>query len=97
MVKINVFGKQDCPKCHTTRNKLEHFVSRWKMERKVNVVFHDLDTVDGLAEGAFYDVNEVPLTIVECDGRSIARWDGEVPNSQAVRLVLEEGVNVPAD
>ena len=97
MVTINVFGKQGCAKCHTARNKHEHFVSRGKLERKVQVVIYDLNTVDGLAEGAFYDVNEVPLTIVEQDGRSIARWDGEVPNSQAVRLILDKGANASAD
>jgi len=97
MVRIAIFGKQGCPKCHTTRNKLVHFVSRWRMDHKVQVEFHDLDTVDGRAEGAFYDVRDIPLTIVEYNGRSVARWEGEVPNSQAVRLILEEGLNGSPD
>ena len=97
MVKIAIFGKQGCPKCDTTKNKLRHFAAWWQVDHKLQLVFHDLDTVDGLAEGAFYDVNNVPVIIVEKEGRPVARWDGEVPNSRAVRLVLEEGANVSAD
>ena len=63
--KIAIFGKQGCPKCDTTKNKLRHFAARWQVDHKLQLVFHDLDTVDGLAEGAFYDVNDVPVIIVE--------------------------------
>ncbi len=86
--KIRLFGKNGCAKCKTTKNKLNHFLSEWKLQ-EVEMQFHDLDTVDGLAEGAFYDVgNAIPVVLVEKDGRQAARWDGEVPNSQAVRMVL---------
>ena len=89
MTKINVFGKHTCAKCKTTRNKLTHFLSDWQMDHAVQLVFHDLDTLDGRAEGAFYDVNQIPATVIEQDGRQVARWDGAVPNSQAVHLVLQ--------
>ena len=97
MVTIAVFGKQECARCKTTKNKLEHFLARWKLDHNVHLAFHDLDTVDGLAEGAFYDLRDIPLTIIENEGRQVARWDGEVPSSQSLRLVLEEGANVSAD
>ena len=97
MVKIAVFGKQECAKCKSTKNKLEHFINRWKLDHTVQLTYHDLETVDGLAEGAFHDVRDIPLTIVENEGRQIARWDGEVPNSQALKLVLEEGADVTAN
>lgn len=97
MVTINVFGKQKCAKCKTTKNKLQHFISHWQLDHAVRMVFHDLETVEGLAEGAFHDVRDIPLTIVETNGRSMARWDGEVPNSQKLKLVLEEGAHVAAD
>jgi len=90
MVRITVFGKQDCALCRTTKNKLEHFLKRWELDRKVEMVFHDLETVEGRAEGAFHDVNRIPVTIVEFRGRPVARWDGRVPNSEAVRSTLEE-------
>lgn len=90
MVNIFVFGKQDCAKCKTTKNKLKHFLSQWQLDHKVKMVFRDLDTLEGRAEGAFYDVNRIPLTIVEKDGRSVARWEGEIPNSQHIKFALEQ-------
>ena len=96
MVRIAIFGRQECVRCKTTKSKLRHFVSRWKLDHAVQLTFHDLDTVEGLAEGAFHDVQDIPLTIIENGGHQLARWDGEVPNSQALKLVLEEGANVTA-
>lgn len=90
MVKISIFGKQNCAKCKTTKNKVRHFLGQWDLDHKVNVVFHDLDTIEGRAEGAFYDVDQIPLTIVEKDGDSVARWDGEIPNSQHMRFALQD-------
>jgi hypothetical protein len=96
MTRIAIFGKQGCAKCTTTKNKLHHFASRWQLDHQVQVTFHDLDTVDGRAEGAFYDVDQIPLTVVETAGRSLARWEGLVPNSDAVLKAVEEGANVSA-
>ena len=42
-----------------------------------DVVFFDMDTVDGMAEGAFRDVADIPTTIVRDSGVDLARWDGE--------------------
>ena len=98
MVKISIFGKQGCGRCDTTKSKLTHFLSQWQLEHVVQLVFHDMDTRDGLAESAFYDVaDKVPVTVVEKEGREVARWDGEVPDSQAVRLVLQEGAHAAAN
>jgi thioredoxin-like negative regulator of GroEL len=97
VLKIQVFGKPNCAKCKTTKHKLEHFLSHWELDHSVQLVFHDMETVDGRAEGAFYDVNQIPLTIIEKEGREVARWDGDIPNSQSVRLVLEEGAHVSAN
>ena len=96
MVKISVFGKQGCARCDTTKNKLGHFLNQWELDHKVEMVFHDMDTVDGRAEAAFYDVESIPVTVIEKSGRSVGRWDGEVPNSKAMRMLLEEEANVPA-
>jgi hypothetical protein len=94
MTRINIFGKNGCAKCTTTKNKVEHFLGRWELANKVEMVFHDMDTVDGMAEGAFHDVDHIPATIVERSGRSVARWDGEVPSSKRMKLVLDESVAV---
>ena len=87
-MKIKVFGKNNCAKCETTKNKLKHFITRWEMEHKVNIVFHDMESVDGIAEGAYHDVGEIPTTIIEKDDRVVARWEGEVPHSEHVKMHL---------
>ena len=90
MTRILIFGKAECAKCKTTKHKLSHLVSG-ELDHKAEVVFHDQDTIDGRAEGAFYDVDpgRIPLTVVEQEGRLLRRWDGDVPDSRDVhRLIL---------
>lgn len=89
-MKIKVFGKKGCAKCETTKNKLKHFLAKWEVEEKVNLDFHDMETVDGMAEGAYNDVLQIPTTIIEKDDQILARWDGEVPNSEKVKEHIVE-------
>ena len=84
-MKIKVFGKPGCAKCVSTKNKLKHFIAKWEMTEKVELHFHDMDTVDGMAEGAYNDVLQIPTTILEKGENVVARWDGEVPNSDRVK------------
>jgi thioredoxin family protein len=86
--KVMIFGKADCAKCKTTKNKVGHYINRWGLDAEVPIVFMDMDTIEGLSEGAFRDVWEVPTTIVEQPNGSVARWDGEVPKSEALRASL---------
>ena len=90
MPQIFVFGKQNCPKCASTKRKLDHFLSKWKLDKDVPVVFQDMGTREGLAESCFRDVWEIPTTIVEDDKSSecLARWSGEIPHSQQLREQL---------
>ena len=88
MTRISIFGKTECAKCKTTKHKLSHLVAG-ELDHKVELVFHDMETLDGRAEGAFYDVNKIPATVVEKEDREVGRWDGDVPNSQDIhRLIL---------
>jgi len=54
----------------------------------VSVEHHDLDTVDGLAEGAYWDVMAVPTLIVERGRKVVARWDGQVPREADLERAL---------
>jgi hypothetical protein len=80
-MEIQVFGKQNCGKCESTKHKIEHFITRLGLVERVQFTFFDMDTVDGLAEGAFYDVYNVPTTIIRNNGSDLVRWDGVVPDS----------------
>jgi len=96
VAKVAIFGKEGCPKCQSTKRKLQHFLGRWELDHRIEIVFHDLETLDGRAEGAFYDVEAIPATIIERQGRQLARWDGDVPGSRGLKQALEEGVNASA-
>ncbi len=88
-MRIDIFGKQDCAICNTTKRKLNHFLHKWGLAGKIELKWIDLDTVDGRAEGAFEDVMNVPTVIVRRDSSEIKRWDGEVPNSNELREIID--------
>ena len=82
-MEVKVFGKPGCEFCKTTVKKFETFFGRWNIDRaQTRLNFFDMETVDGLAEGAFYSVTKIPSTVIEKDGNVLARWDGKVPLSE---------------
>ena len=80
-MEVQVFGKQNCGKCESTKHKVEHFIQKLGLQSQVSMTFFDMETVDGRAEGAFSDVNDVPTTIIREDGQDVVRWDGIIPDS----------------
>ena len=80
-MKIKIFGKQNCAKCETTKNKINHYLKKNTSLLSVPLEFYDLDTIDGMAEGAYNDVLKIPATIIEKNGKILVRWDGEVPKT----------------
>jgi thiol-disulfide isomerase/thioredoxin len=90
-VEIKVFGKPGCEYCKTTMKKFETFLGRWNIEEsKVALSFFDMETVDGLAEGAFYSVTKIPATVIEKQGEQLGFWHGQVPLSQEFEKYFEE-------
>lgn len=84
-MKVKIFGKKGCVKCETTKNKFSHFLTKNNRLDSVALEFHDMDTVDGLAEGAYYDVSKVPTTVIERGNDPLARWNGDVPKTEEFR------------
>ena len=89
-MKVEVFGKANCAVCQSTKRKLAHFIDKWGYMDRVELVNIDMDTVDGMAEGAFRDVGEIPTTIISDGDRDIARWEGAPPPSDEVREILDK-------
>ena len=87
-MQVEVFGKQDCAKCESTKHKLEHFINKLGVAERVEFRFHDMDTVDGLTEGAFRDVFDIPTTIVQRDGQDLVRWAGMIPPTAGIKQQL---------
>lgn len=90
-MEIQVFGREECPNCEVTRNTVSKFLDKNGITDSVKQVYYDMDTVDGLAEGAFNDVCSIPTTIVTDDGKDVARWDGVVPSAQELSLRISKG------
>jgi len=91
MMTFEVFGKTNCARCKGTRNKLTHLIAKHGCNGEVDLAYHDMDTVDGMAEGAFNDVADVPTTIVWDEaGEMLTRWDGRLPPSVEVKAYLAQ-------
>ena len=89
-MEVKVFGKPGCEYCKTTVKKFETFFGRWNIDQSVvKLGFFDMETVDGLAEGAFYSVTKIPSTVIEKEGTILARWDGKVPLSEEFKGLFE--------
>ena len=89
-MEVKIFGKPGCEYCKTTLQKFETFTRRWNIPQDaVSLTFLDMETVDGLAEGAFYSVSKIPTTIIEKEKNVLARWDGKVPLSEEFKGYFE--------
>ena len=90
-MNIFIFGKIGCARCESTKRKVSHLLGQWGVSDQIGMSFVDMDTVPGLAEASFHDVFQVPSTIVKRGTQEVARWDGIVPESDALRMSLEVG------
>ncbi len=88
-MEVKIFGKKDCVKCQTTKNKFSFFLKKWNISGKVKVSFYDMDTMDGLTEAAYCGAGKIPTTVIENDGEEKIRWSGEVPKSEDFKKYLE--------
>lgn len=87
-MEINIFGKADCVKCETAKKRLKSLLSRKKLTKEIPLNYFDMESVDGMAEGAFYDVLEVPTIIINDKNEKLGRWDGNVPPTSEITKLL---------
>ena len=88
-MKFEVYGKQNCAKCKSAKEKLQHLVRKADVEASVAMAFVDMDSIEGMAEGAFNDVSDIPTVILRSDaGEALARWDGHAPPSLEIQAYL---------
>jgi len=88
---IEIYGKQGCDLCKSTKRKIEHLLSKWSLGPKVQLVFQDTDTEHGAAEADFFDVFEVPTVLLKRqvgDAEVLARWDRKPPPSNELKTYL---------
>jgi len=83
-MEINIYGKEDCAKCEEAKKTLTTVLTKKKLKKKVPFKYFDMDTVDGMAEGAFNDVLKIPTVIIKDSENNIVRWDGTVPETDEI-------------
>ncbi|NLO92018.1 MAG: hypothetical protein GX410_08545 [Elusimicrobia bacterium] len=96
MLVIKIFGKKSCSACTAVKEKFNFFLDKWGNKDQVSMEYHDLDTLDGLAEGAYCQALEFPTTILERDGSELARWVKKVPTSAEFRQFFGQKAEVKA-
>ena len=90
-MEIWLFGREECPNCKVAKKNVAAFLEKNGITESVKHNYYDMDTVDGLAEGAFNDVRSIPTTIITDNGEDIARWDGVVPPQEELSQKISEG------
>jgi len=96
-MRFEVFGKPNCALCQSTKDKLTHLLAKGGATDAVGLTFVDMNSIEGRAEGAFYDVRAVPTTLLwSDDGEPLVRWEGCIPPSAEVKTFLADVRQVSA-
>lgn len=80
MKKVYIFGKPTCPVCKDARKKIEYFKKKENFAAQIE--YYDMETIDGLTEGAFHEVSDIPTVIIFDDKNELTRWVKQPPISK---------------
>lgn len=82
-MKVKLFTRKDCPKCPSAKQICQ------ELEKEgITIEYYDTDTVDGMAEGAFYSVMSTPTTVVvNSEDEELKSWRGKPPDKEAILLL----------
>ncbi|MFQ5800390.1 MAG: thioredoxin family protein [Candidatus Hydrothermarchaeales archaeon] len=86
-MKIQLFTQKDCPKCPLAKETLRELTA----EREVDVCEFDVETVDGMAEAAYYGIMSTPaVVLVDNEGNEVISWRGVAPDKYKILKILDE-------
>lgn len=71
-VLIKIFGKEGCPACKITRDKIKALLVDFRSPAEV--LYYDIDTLEGLTEAASASALDIPTVIIEKNSVEIKRW-----------------------
>lgn len=80
MKKVYIFGKPTCPVCKEAYEKIKYFKEKKNFDAEIK--YFNMESVDGLTEGAFYEVSDVPTIIILDNKEELARWTKKPPISE---------------
>lgn len=96
--QFKLFGRKTCEVCRKVKGKVEYFLNRWHVTTPL--VCYDVDEPEGMAEGAWYDVVEIPTVVLEEGEKIIGRWQEKPPLLQELRTIFgisDTGQPVPEE
>lgn len=84
-MNVKIFWQVNCPYCPPAK-KLGK-----KLEGKgVKVEYHDVKSVDGLAEAAYFNVLSTPsLIVTNEENKEVMSWRGKVPTVKEIKKILK--------
>ncbi len=86
-MKIQLFTQRECAKCPPAKE----IVNELNSEHGVEVSEFDVETVDGMAEAAFYGILSTPsVVLVDGVGDEIISWRGVSPDKSKILNILDE-------
>lgn len=80
MKKVYIFGKPSCPVCKDAVNKINYFRDKGKFDAEIK--YFDMETLDGLSEGSYFEVFDIPTVVIFEEQRELARWVKKPPISE---------------
>lgn len=83
-MKLKIFTKAECPNCPPAKA-----IGLTLEEEGHDVMFYNLDDVDGLTESIMYDVIATPtIVVVDDNGKEIKSWRSIIPHQHEIRDLL---------
>jgi glutaredoxin len=89
---IKVFGRAGCQVCKQAVEKIDYFLGKWDYRKQVPIAYYDMETVDGLAEGAFYEVYEIPTVVLLKANQEQDRWLKRPPLFRELKPLLDQHI-----
>ncbi|MDI6738910.1 MAG: hypothetical protein QME74_00925 [Candidatus Edwardsbacteria bacterium] len=96
-MQVLVFGRPACQVCKQAIEKIDYFLDKWKYKEQVPLTYFDMDTVDGLAEGAFHEVSDIPTVVLQYKKQELDRWVKRPPLSKELKPHLDKVFKGEAD
>lgn len=80
---VKIFWQDECPHCPAAKNLGND------LERKgMKVEYHDIKTIDGLAEASFFNIMSTPSFVITDGNREIKLWKGKNPGMEEIEKYL---------
>jgi glutaredoxin len=82
---VKIFSMENCPKCESTKKMMKEIE-----EEGIKTEFHDIRTIDGLAEAMLFNVMDTPsFVVVGDDKRELKTWKGSMPTIEEIKGLAE--------